>query len=78
MLVSGSANLQDVEIGNAALVALATDLMTHYPEYTDRLGLDIERVQRMILGEAHKIYNTGLVPIASISKAVPDRRVSRA
>jgi hypothetical protein len=66
MLLSASPDLMTVNVGWPPLVALAQDLLTHYPEYCDKLGLDIERVQRLILGEAHKLYNSGYTPTVSV------------
>ena len=70
MLLSLAPDIRQVPIGNPDLVRLANDILQHYPEYTDKLGLDLERVQRLILGEAHKIYNTNLVPQVSTTVAV--------
>jgi hypothetical protein len=66
MLLSASPDLKAVNIGWPPLVALARDLMSHYPEYCDRLGLDLNLAQGLILGEAHKLYNTGYVPTVSV------------
>jgi len=66
MLLSASPDLKAVDIGSPALVALAQDMVTHYAEYCDKLGLDMERAQRLILGEAHKLYNSGYTPTVGI------------
>lgn len=70
MLLSGVPDIRQVLVGNPILLSLAQDLLQHYPDYTDKLGIDEERAQRLILGEAHKLYNTSLVPVASISASV--------
>lgn len=70
MLLSTWPDIRQVPIGNPDLIRLANDLIQHYPGYTDKLGLDLDRMQRLILGEAHKIYNTNLVPEVSTTVAV--------
>jgi len=72
MLLSCVPDVRQVTIGNPDLSRLAGDLMRLYPEYTDRLGLDLERTERLILGEAHKIYNTNLVPDTSTTVVATD------
>src|SRR6185437_14233673 len=63
MLLSQVSDLRAVSVGMPALVSLAQDLMNHYPDYCNKLGMDIGLAQGVILGEAHKLFNTGLVPI---------------
>lgn len=81
MLLSCSTDIRQIKVGDPDLMALAQDLVQHYPEYTSKLGLDLDRSQRLILGEAHKLYNTSLVPVAAVSAAVappeakPDTRL---
>lgn len=70
MLLSACADLKAVSVGDAGLVELAQDLLDHYSEYCGKLGIDLARAQRLVLGEAHKLYNTGFVPAASISASV--------
>jgi hypothetical protein len=70
MLLSSVPDIRQVSAGDPLLVSLAQDLLRHYPEYTDKLGIDAELAQHIILGEAHKLYNTGLVPVASVSASV--------
>jgi hypothetical protein len=62
ILVSEVPDIRKVGLADPALAELAYDLMKHYPESAKKLGLDMRTAKRMILGEAHKIYNTGLVP----------------
>ena len=70
MLLSSVPDIRQVFIGNPVLVTLGQDLLIHYPDFTNKLGLDVDLAQGLILGEAHKLYNTGLVPVASISASV--------
>ena len=70
MLLSYTADLKAVTSGDPVLTDLAQDLLDHYPEYCAKLGIDLGRAQRLVLGEAHKLYNSGFVPASSVSASV--------
>ena len=70
MLLSYTADLKAVTSGDPVLTDLAQDLLDHYPEYCGKLGIDLGRAQRLVLGEAHKLYNSGFVPASSVSASV--------
>ena len=70
MLLSYAADLKAVTSGDPVLTDLAQDLLDHYPEYCGKLGIDLGRAQRLVLGEAHKLYNSGFVPASGISASV--------
>lgn len=68
LLLSSVTDIRQVNSDDPMLAGLAMDLMKHYPEYTEALGLDPARVQRIILGEAHKLFNSG-IPVSAAAMA---------
>lgn len=63
--------LTRMQVGDPFLRGQAIDLLRHYPDFAKKLGMDENKAQRVILGEAHKILNNKFPDVPRSVQLVP-------